>query len=50
MAVTYFKEHFNMIDVKKPLENANLTVNCEYMDLFDMSSHSERKIYLNDER
>lgn len=38
-----------MIDVKKPLENANLTVNCEYMDLFDMSSHSERKIYLNDE-
>lgn len=38
-----------MVDVKKPLENANLTVNCEYMDLFDMSSHSERKIYLNDE-
>ena len=38
-----------MIDVKKPLENANLTVNCEYTDLFDMSLHSERKIYLNDE-
>ena len=38
-----------MIDIKKPLENANLTVNCEYMDLFDMNSHSERKIYLNDE-
>lgn len=35
-----------MIDVKKPLENANLTVNCEYMDLFDMSSHSERKFIL----
>lgn len=38
-----------MINTKNPLEEAMLNVNCEYMDLFDMSAHNERKIYLNDE-
>ena len=38
-----------MINLKNPLEEAKLTVNCEYMDIFNMSSHQQRKIYLNDE-
>lgn len=38
-----------MIDTKNPLEKATLNVNCDYTDLFDMSAHNERKIYLNDE-
>lgn len=38
-----------MVNIKNPLENATVNVNCEYPDLFNINSHSERKIYLNDE-
>lgn len=38
-----------MINTRNPLEEAKLAVNCEYMDIFNMTAHQERKIYLNDD-
>lgn len=32
---------------KDLLKNADVNVNCDYADLFDIDAHSDRKIYLN---